>query len=535
MAEDEAHFNEVGLLFNDKRLQQIHPMVGILKADEVKGMLTTRDTFYFGVFLPIQYRDKRVDYLCLISPEFYARYEITTPDRLNQVNLQLSAEPISPNGICNGWSAKSALNYIKSEFTPNKITEIFERGKDFYKESIEFCDEIEYILFPIWNIGTYFHPLFESYPYVQINGLKGSAKSKLLNQSSLLSYNGLYSGSITEASAVRLTHALKCSNHFDELEQVNNSFDEFKEFRNFLLNGYKMGVLIFRCNTEKKIRVERFDPYSPKMFANIKGIDYILADRCIPIVMRRTLNGEVGNKEINQKDPRWQAFRDDCHIFALENWKNVEETYKTLKSSSNKISNRQWELWKPLLTIAKLIGDETYQALLSYAEKKCQEKKEEEAIDALEMKLICALLDIVSDKNYQGRCYLNKEIMSGYQKQFDDVNETYWIKPKHLSTMLKRLGFGNLKRKDGAGAYYTLTKESVKDMAKRLGIDKNDGNDGNDGERKTLELSLNIKKTTTEATMEITASQSSLSSFSEDADKKKESKEVILNEGDNGC
>jgi len=77
--------------------------------------------------------------------------------------------------------------------------------------------------------------------------------------------------------------------------------------------------------------------------------------------------------------------------------------------------------------------------------------------------LIETLLDMVNADSY----YKVKEIRDEMAKHFDE--EQKWLNTKWVGRALKRLGFTD-KRRVGTGYEYRLTKQGVRDVAERLGV-----------------------------------------------------------------
>ena len=77
--------------------------------------------------------------------------------------------------------------------------------------------------------------------------------------------------------------------------------------------------------------VEDYDLYSPKMLANISGIEDVLEDRCITIILKRTRNKEKGNREIDITDYQWQEIRDKLYICLMQN-PNVISVVSAMKT-----------------------------------------------------------------------------------------------------------------------------------------------------------------------------------------------------------
>jgi len=75
---------------------------------------------------------------------------------------------------------------------------------------MELQDEKLYDFLTLWNIGTYFFPLFNSYPYVYVGGIKDSGKTKLLTLCSCIAFNSIFSGNMSQAVLYRLIQDARC-------------------------------------------------------------------------------------------------------------------------------------------------------------------------------------------------------------------------------------------------------------------------------------------------------------------------------------
>jgi len=87
------------------------------------------------------------------------------------------------------WSRESIQSFLNGN-SSTEIKEVFEDIKKQFEEYIDFSDSRYYILLSIWIIGTYFHRLFNTYPYIHLNGRISSGKTKTLTLISLLAFNG---------------------------------------------------------------------------------------------------------------------------------------------------------------------------------------------------------------------------------------------------------------------------------------------------------------------------------------------------------
>ena len=87
------------------------------------------------------------------------------------------------------------------------------------------------------------------------------------------------------------------------------------------MNGrYKKGVTIPRAEqkTDKhKFDVSMFDLYGPTGIANINGVDDVLEDRCITIIMKRGLNEELLDKNVALNDKIWSDIQSNLYELML--------------------------------------------------------------------------------------------------------------------------------------------------------------------------------------------------------------------------
>ena len=144
-----------------------------------------------------------------------------------------------------------------------------------------------YSIIALWIIGTWTHESFETYPYLFLNATKGSAKTRLLKLIKALSKDGDILNSLTEAVLFR-TKGTLC---IDEFEGISKKGQE--NLRELLNSAYKKGTKVKRMKrvkTEKgeEMIVEQFDVYRPICMANIWGLENVLQDRCLTIILEKS-------------------------------------------------------------------------------------------------------------------------------------------------------------------------------------------------------------------------------------------------------
>jgi len=380
----------------------------------------------------------------------------------------------------NHWSLESIEAFLNGTAKVDPAY-VYEMVRDSWKTYIEFEDETVYDFLTLWTIGTYFFHLFNAYPYVYIGGLKRSGKTKVLTVASLMCFNAIFSNNLSTSSIFRLIQSGRCTLLMDETEKLANR-ERASELRNLLLSGYKKGAKVYRTEKTTKDRLipEAFEVYSPKMIANIKGIEDVLEDRCITIIMRRGKNKQILNSEPKVNMPIWQEIKNSLFLLYLNYFSELSELSEVVNLVESNISEREAELWKPILTLAKFFDSHPptmftnslrspsspslYTRILEFAKSKIREKQIENVTETAEYILVRALLKVVTKRQY----YKVKEIKDVMSSYYDE--EQRWLNTRWVGSALRRLGFTE-KRRVGRGYEYLLSREEIEDLAQRLGID----------------------------------------------------------------
>ena len=463
--------------------RKIHPAIGVI--DDIAYVSVTlpcivqRENGTAERELPFLITSNRQKILC--------NHEV-----LSKLRLQLEYRVVS---FENRWSLESIKAFIASAAKVDPV-QIYLIVKEAWKTYIEFDNDIIYDFLTLWCIGTYFFHLFNAYPYVYIGGLKRSGKTKVLTVASLICFNAVFSNNLSTSAIFRLIQSGRCTLLMDETEKLAHK-DRASELRNLLLSGYKRGAKVYRTEKTGRDRLvpEAFEVYCPKMIANIQGIEDILEDRCITIIMKRGKNKAIINSEPSSHDVIWQEIRDSLYILYLTYWKEIKEEYDKFSDVCavndvsdvstdipEQISDREKELWKPIISLASFfdkyssLRTQTTQtsqttltrAIIHFALQKINEKRVENITETGELILVQTLLEMVQNDGY----YKIKDIKDVMTQKFDE--EQKWLNTRWIGRALKRLGFTE-KRRLGTGREYFFKKQEILDLAQRLGIQEESG------------------------------------------------------------
>jgi hypothetical protein len=393
------------------------------------------------------------------------------PEYLKKKGLQLKREV---KWLPNRWSVEGVKQFLDEKFEVDP-EELFIAIKTAFEEHVEFEDAICYDFVTLWTIGSYFFHIFNSYPYLYIGGMKGVGKTKLLTLLERLCFNARFSTDITTSALFRSIENWRCTLLLDETENLANP-ERNLAMRSVLLSGNKKGGVVFRVNPNT-LQVETFEVYSPKALANIKGIEDVLEDRCITHFMKRGKRKEIINREIPMASGVWQEIRDLLYIFYLEYASELSEfsacSELQERGVSERLSARELELWKPILVLASFFDryfEGLFDRILEFAVKKSEEKKVENLTETLDLILVKALLSIVESDGF----HKVSDIRNAMAEYFDEPQK--WLTSKWVGNTLRRLGFME-KRRVGKGVEYLLKVTQVKDLAERLGIEKEEENE----------------------------------------------------------
>ena len=202
---------------------------------------------------------------------------------------------VTPDNTCVDWEKTEVLNECY-----NIIMQVLEKYMDMKHEDM--------VIVAVWIIGALMHNNFESYPYLFLNAMRGSGKTRLLKIIRSFT-NGDILASLTEAVLFRTTGAL-CIDEFEGLQRKGN-----ENLRELLNSAYKKGTKVKRMTKRKVLGqeqqvVEEFEPYRPICMANIYGMEDVLGDRCIQIILEKSNNAQKTRLvEIWEKEQEFKKFQ----------------------------------------------------------------------------------------------------------------------------------------------------------------------------------------------------------------------------------
>lgn len=428
----------------------------------------------------------------------------------NNYNLtKEEAHEIAQNWIKQDLLKEGILKWKKDNLNDEQLRILLGSNYDLIIETLKLyldMPEEYYNIIALWVIGTYIYKNFSAFPYLFFNAMRGSGKSRVLKLITSLAWEGKLLASLTEAVMFRMNGTLA----IDEFEGLGSK--EKQSLRELLNASYKKGVTIQRMKKKKTSEgeqqiVEEFEPYKPIIMANIWGMDEVLGDRCIILVLEKSncskftkliedfeanslinsiktslnglqvgLLGSVSGKKTIYEWNNWvkqrYSIENTTNIYnpynlpyttnALQNDLNSIEKVKNneffLKIDETELNGRDLELFFPLFTIANFLNEEVLNKTLEFSKSLIKSKRIEEQSESKDVLLYSFISEQqvndyhkVKELTIKFRAYLGEE-----------EREEGWLNPKWFGRALKRLNLIVDKRQVHGYAEVTLNVEKAK-------------------------------------------------------------------------
>ena len=439
---------------------------------------------------------------------------LAEPEALASRGVVLAFRPILFSE--NRWALEDIEQFLQEHdniCNPDPI-DVLNSLIDTWRSQLEFPTELEYVYESLWDAATYFQSIFDTFPYIYYSGVKRCGKTKALTLHSVIAFNAVFTNNMSTASIFRLVQNGRVTLLLDESEKLSSP-DRAQEFRSLLLSGYKRGALVYRVEKDSKEKLvpTAFEVYSPKCLANIGGIETVLEDRCRVVVLQRSRNRKIVDKDVNLRSPLWPKVRASLYRLYLEYFLEVRQIHEKLNELSEReelishlarvadrdvgdfesLTARQLELWRAIFTMSIFFDSHSsadgkhLKAMIDLAIQDSRSKVTEDLTESADMVLAETLLQMVSALDWIDGFTPIKTITTQMIERYEDSQN--WLSTSWVGRALRRLGFSD-KRRLGTQREIRLSRKEVVDLAKRLGIgDAYDASDACDAtERRRQEV-----------------------------------------------
>jgi hypothetical protein len=321
---------------------------------------------------------------------------------------------------------------------------LYHRLERTFIERIWFAEPGNYMVLALYTMLSYVFPVFDAVPYLHFTGLAGSGKTHAARLLATLAFNGHVEVDPTEASLFRTIEATRGLVVLDDQETgVTNRSHSENPFMTILKTGYKSGSRVTRMERRgNEFMPLTFDVFCPKVITNVFGLEDILADRVIPILMREIPPNKaagVNTSPISQAEA--QPLVDDLFLFAMLHTSSLFE----LAGSQTRHQSRTEEIFWPLFVLATycdMHSPETERSLLAELSEILEEKKGQRKIhkeETPEAHLRLALLNLLEERGVQSDWFSTREIEKEFYKLHSSPPDWYndrWL-GRNIGKVLK--------------------------------------------------------------------------------------------------
>lgn len=227
------------------------------------------------------------------------------------------------------------------------------------------------LLLAFFVMVTWTFALFDSTPYLSIESATPECgKSTTVGLLTALCARALRAMALTEATLFRIVAESSPTLLIDEAECLEGQSERARSLQVIAHEGYKRGAQVPRVTGEDH-HIEWFAVFSPKIFSCIGGLTGPMLSRCIVIHMTRCPKNYI------RKSTRLRAVERDAkplrsllEAYSLQVEAALTKLYEEEPDAGYwpSVTDREAEIWEPLLLHARLAGPEIEAELLEVFE-----------------------------------------------------------------------------------------------------------------------------------------------------------------------
>lgn len=382
------------------------------------------------------------------------------------------------------WQYKSIKEWVGGDILIPHPKRIYREIKTKLEYFLDYVDPRQYTFIALWIYGTYFHQIFDAYPIVFLNGITGSGKSKTIELAHLLAFNAIFSANISDASIYRIITSARPTLLLDENEKISRSEEGYSQINLLLASFKRNGAKVIRCEkggkSNEKFFPTSFELFSPKIIANIRGIDIeALKNRCVTFIMSPSQT-EKANRWPVAESGFWQTLRNMAYLSLMAHWEDIKILKRQVLKEDFGLKGYYFMMWHPIFTMAKLIGEDVLKEMVDFAKEKTEEHKAE-IEESYDRKLLLTIYEMFQDGSFAVREIHGKQFIPTsaiYYKFLEKIGFTpedrpEWLTTKVVGKMIRPLNIGepkqeNIQNRPTRG--YWIAKERLSEMVTRFGI-----------------------------------------------------------------
>jgi hypothetical protein len=335
----------------------------------------------------------------------------------------------------------------------------------FVRRYVVLSDEQAAII-ALWVVHTHAFDAADATPYLNVfSAEKRSGKTRLLEVLSLLAARSWLTGRVTAAVLVRKVAAETPALLLDESDAAFKGDREYAEALRGILNaGFRRGGVASLCvQRGREIGYADFPVYCPKAIAGIGKLPDTVADRSVPIELRRRRPGEgVARFRIRKAEREGLFLRDAAAAWAEA---NIERVSSAEPGLPDELDDRAQDIIEPLLAIADEVGAKWPERAREAAVKLLSGEEREEA-DSLGVRLLRDVRMVFEEERAE------RLPTSATLEKLHELEEAPWgslrgepLDARGLARLLKPYGVKpkKLRERDSEGTFRGYERTSFED------------------------------------------------------------------------
>ena len=256
-----------------------------------------------------------------------------------------------------------ACEACKAQYPPpTELAHLLEQVETWLRKFVVFPTDHGSVAVTLWVACTHIVDQLDVAPYLLITAPEiESGKTRVMEIAATLSHKPMFSSSMTPAVLFRTIDRDHPTLFLDEADNIwtGRRDDKASELVALLNAGHRRGVKAQRMGGAGKTTLMEFDVFGPKAiagaFPNMGDIPEALRSRSIHLRMKRKLPGETVDRWTRQSRERHKGFVEEYTIRLADTLTGLDIAGVNI-DPLDELSDRDFDVWEPLLAVARLAG-----------------------------------------------------------------------------------------------------------------------------------------------------------------------------------
>lgn len=327
-----------------------------------------------------------------------------------------------------------------------------------FKEYLFVLDEVVYYVLACASMSTYFREVFDTYPYLDFYAAElECGKTTAMKCVIWSSFHGFVALDVTGPVLFRSIDSCKSAIGLDELDNLMQNPEAQSRLLGLLNSAYQKGLIAYRIDMEAKGMPVPYDPFGLKAFTHVNPIPASIQSRSVIVPLIRAPQ----SLPLLRTPEVFAEHRDRMYKLRLIASEEVEVAYNWVLDNTE-MMNRPRDLFAPILTMAKLVSDETYSRIHSWANDYIDEQQTQQ-VDEVKR----ALVEVLTRYTGEVKVKILAEELSEVCHERGLVHERrdgrpYSFGSRQVVGMLASLGIHKTKSRTDGNVHVFIRADRVK-------------------------------------------------------------------------